>query len=300
MSLHDIAVGLDGSPSSADALRWAVGLADASSATVRVISSWQMPLIASMPSMIGGLPSAAFMANQCSEHLADSLESAGVGADFPSEVREGNPGAVLVTESESADLVVLGRTGSGRRRGLARFAEVVLGSTARHVIHHAKGPVAIVPVKELWVDNPVVVVGVDGSPASHAALTWAIANLPEATEIHALRAIPSYIEGLLALEAGVVDRIIEASTAELAASIAASLAECDPAAAERVHSHVVVENARDALVEPGFDIDLVVVGERGRSGVAGRLLGSVSDHVVRHATCPVIVIPAPQEANNGH
>ena len=36
--------------------------------------------------------------------------------------------------------------------------------------------------------------------ASHAALTWAVENLPEATQIHAVRAIPSYVEGLLALD----------------------------------------------------------------------------------------------------
>lgn len=37
--------------------------------------------------------------------------------------------------------------------------------------------------------------------------------------------------------------------------------------------------------------DLVVVGTRGRSGAGRMLLGSVSDHVVRHATCPVLVVP---------
>jgi nucleotide-binding universal stress UspA family protein len=43
--------------------------------------------------------------------------------------------------------------------------------------------------------------------------------------------------------------------------------------------------------------DLVVVGTRGRSAAGRMLLGSVSDHVVRHAPCPVLVVrPAPGDA----
>jgi nucleotide-binding universal stress UspA family protein len=83
----------------------------------------------------------------------------------------------------------------------------------------------------------------------------------------------------------------------------------DQARAER-ESHLieVVRGARDAGVtaeflvwdgDPGASIaaaaeaehaDLVVVGTRGRSGAERMLLGSVSDHVVRHAECPVLVV----------
>lgn len=48
------------------------------------------------------------------------------------------------------------------------------------------------------------------------------------------------------------------------------------------------------------DADLVVVGTRGRSGAERMLLGSVSDHVVRHATCPVLVVrPSARRADAG-
>lgn len=295
MTLGDIAVGLDGSDVSSDALRWASALADATSAQVRAISTWRMPLVASLPSIVGGQPSEAFMAEQCASRLAAAIEAAELADEIPSEVREGESGSVLAAETEVADLLVVGRTGRGRRHGISRAAEVLLGSTARHVINNARGPVATIPAGSQWVDGPSVVVGIDGSAASHAALAWAVENLPESSTIHALRAIPSYLEGLLALDRGFMDRIEEATRSELDLSVRTALSRFGAAALDRVQTWVVVENARDALIEPGFDIDLVVVGERGRGGIALRLLGSVADHVVRHAPCPVVVVPGPEE-----
>jgi nucleotide-binding universal stress UspA family protein len=83
----------------------------------------------------------------------------------------------------------------------------------------------------------------------------------------------------------------------------------DQARAERERLLVkVVRDARAAGVtaeflvwegDPGDSIaaaaeaeraDLIVVGTRGRSGAGRMLLGSVSDHVVRHAACPVLVV----------
>ena len=92
----------------------------------------------------------------------------------------------------------------------------------------------------------------------------------------------------------------------------------DQARAER-ESHLVkvVRDARDAGVtaefmvwdgDPGDSIaeaaeaeqaDLVVVGTRGRSGAERMFLGSVSDHVVRHATCPVLVVRPSQRHADG-
>ena len=45
--------------------------------------------------------------------------------------------------------------------------------------------------------------------------------------------------------------------------------------------------------------DLVVVGTRGRSGAERMLLGSVSDHVVRHAACPVLVVRPSSRPDDG-
>lgn len=97
-----------------------------------------------------------------------------------------------------------------------------------------------------------------------------------------------------------------------------SHARVDQARSERETLLVnVVRDAREAGVtaeflvwegDPGDSIaaaaeaehaDLVVVGTRGRSGAERMLLGSVSDHVVRHAECPVLVVRPPKRHDDG-
>lgn len=68
---------------------------------------------------------------------------------------------------------------------------------------------------------------------------------------------------------------------------AEGLMEGDP----EVRQHVVNDHAAHAILKAADGAALVVVGSRGHGGVAGRLLGSVSQQVVAHAPCPVMVVP---------
>lgn len=135
----------------------------------------------------------------------------------------------------------------------------------------------------------LIIVGVDGSPSSRAALRWAldIARLTGA----AVRAItvwripvsyahvPDWSDMDLAGAASstLVDTVREVAVAD------------DPS----VETVVLEGAAAPALLEAAETADLLVVGSRGRGGFAGLLLGSVTTYCVHHASCAVVVVPAP-------
>lgn len=131
-----------------------------------------------------------------------------------------------------------------------------------------------------------IVVGVDGSASSHQALRWAArqARLTGA-KLHAV-GIWDYPTGVLVLED--VDWFgITAKTLDEA--LAASL---EPEEADRVQRSVLRGYPARVLLDAAAEADLLVVGSRGRGGMVGLLLGSVSQHVVTHAHCPVVVVRA--------
>jgi nucleotide-binding universal stress UspA family protein len=133
-----------------------------------------------------------------------------------------------------------------------------------------------------------IVVGVDGSPSSMKALRWAIrqAKLTGA-EVEAVIAwsYPSgygwapFSDGAVDLEGDAGKILIEA------------LAEVSGIAPDVVVEPLVVQgHAADVLVRAAEGADLLVVGSRGHGGFAGMLLGSVSQHCVHHASCPVLIL----------
>ena len=130
-----------------------------------------------------------------------------------------------------------------------------------------------------------IVVGVDGSPASQRAVTWAAeqARLTGAT----LRAVsswrwPNYITRIppgvdLAKDTG---RTLDEVLAE-------ALVGFEEVSVTR---HVIEGPPGPALLTQAHDASLLVVGARGRAAFPGMLLGSVAEHCVRHGSCPVVVI----------
>ena len=138
-----------------------------------------------------------------------------------------------------------------------------------------------------------VVVGVDGSAGSAQALDWAVRETrlrggvlhvvvawqhPQsyAGTIWSLGLDPSFDQEIAGAAAGEAARLTREAVADSSVPTTSALIEGHP--------------ARVLLDEVGPD-DLLVVGSRGHGGFVGALIGSVSQHLVAHATCPVVVVP---------
>ena len=137
-------------------------------------------------------------------------------------------------------------------------------------------------------ERGVVVAGVDGSPSSRRALDWALRQA-EATgmkivAVLAWRAPTGYGTG--ALVASGVEWAEEARIA--LESIVGPASAAWPQVP--VEQRVLEGHPAEILLNQAEGADLLVVGSRGHGGFAGALLGSVSNHCVHHATCPVVVI----------
>jgi nucleotide-binding universal stress UspA family protein len=136
----------------------------------------------------------------------------------------------------------------------------------------------------------MIVVGVDGSPSSLEALRWA-ADQAELTgaELHAVTSwhMPTTYGWIPAVAD--FDWAANARTT-LEQAIKGVLEESRSAVVRR---HVVEGPAPRVLLHAAADADLLVVGSRGHGEFAGMLLGSVAQHVVAHAPCPVLVVRTP-------
>ena len=136
----------------------------------------------------------------------------------------------------------------------------------------------------------VVVVGVDGSPESVAALSWA-GRYGAATGAVVWALHIWHYPTAAGLPPGVTP---ESVTDEVKANQKKELLEAigkanlDPAA--HVEPEIEYGHPAQVLIEESKNVDLIVVGHRGRGGFTGMLTGSVSMQVVNHAECPVVVV----------
>lgn len=284
--LQSISVGVDDSTPAADALVWADGLARVTDATLRAIHAWEMPQPPLLGPLFASFPSEETRQRQGSETLARVLSESDLQSGLEPVLRRGRAGHELVDESKNDDLLVVGRTGSGCRR----LAQIVLGSTARHVINNANLAVAVVPPGAEWVDAPTVFVGIDGSASSCEALRWAVENLPKSARIHAVWALSYWSEALMDADMGLFHHAREAALPELERCIAAATGQ-EGSSSDRIRRTVEPGSPRHVFTNAKLEVDIVVVGKHGSSGRATSIVGSVADHVARYAPCAAIVVP---------
>ena len=138
-----IVVGIDGSPESKEALRWALAEAKLRGARLRVVHTWVVPYIAAGPGLdpvldAGMIENAERLAEDLVRGELDEVAAETAGLDIERAVVEGTPAAVLLEAAQGADLLVVGSRGRGG------FAGLLLGSVSQQCAHHAPCPVVIV------------------------------------------------------------------------------------------------------------------------------------------------------------
>jgi nucleotide-binding universal stress UspA family protein len=138
-------------------------------------------------------------------------------------------------------------------------------------------------------EEPQVVVGVDGSAESIAALKWA--GIYAAATGRRVRAVMAwhYPAAVGPGPVGVAPAVVSDEVRRhMAEALDKTVAEA--AVGVEVEKEVGYGHPAQVLVERSADADLLVVGQRGHGAFTGMLVGSVSIHCVTHAHCPVVVV----------
>jgi nucleotide-binding universal stress UspA family protein len=288
-----IIAGIDGSPTSIDALRWAAHEAARRDAELLIVACYPAMAYASPYGAVYRAAAEIEMLEAEARRITDSA-LAEVRAIDPGLVAHAvtpmsSPVAGLIDRAAAGDEIVIGVSGhSGPLDG-------ILGSVANGVVHRAHVPVVVVPHKR---DEPIInriVVGVDGSPESHHALEWAYDEAERSGS--SLTVVHSWLYPYSARVSTTSERhqqmVIDA-THELQDSVDTLGSKLTDGPVD-VQPRLREQSPAEALLAEADNADLIVVGSRGRGGLRSLLLGSVSRTVLQHSKCPVAVIRLPAD-----
>src|SRR5262245_21857360 len=290
MSERPIVVGVDGSESALHATRWAAGEAERRNVPLRLVHASNLVPVRHPRQVSPPAPYQEAVLDQGRHWLteaSDAARHAVPGLAVTTDLHAGVAADVLVTESRTAQLVVLGS------RGLGGFKSLMVGSVAVALSAHGHCPVVVMHAATRDgappVDGPVVV-GVDGSALSDAALAFAF-EAAAARDVP-LVAVHTWLDvnmaGAWAVLPGTIDwDWLQKEEEKLLAERLVVWRDKFPQV--EVRPVVVRERPDAALLEHAAGAQLLVVGSRGRGALTGMGLGSVSQTLMHHAECPVVV-----------
>jgi nucleotide-binding universal stress UspA family protein len=268
---------------------------DGSMAAVRLVAA--LPLTAATRITVVSVSekSVTGPAWQCLTEACEALR--GVPGLVTTDQRHGHPavGILEAIEQHEPDLAVLGS------HGRSAVARLLLGSTSEKVARHSPCPVLLARHRQGRESPKIarILVGLDESDSANAALQW-LAAFPTASSasIRLIAALPDPV-GLSAVpELTMVPSLVsemqaqDAAAAERARTLLVSASELLATAGRQVDAQVVSGHPALCLIEQAESwlADLIVVGSHGMGPIDRFLLGSVSEHVLRHAPCSVLVV----------
>jgi nucleotide-binding universal stress UspA family protein len=198
-------------------------------------------------------------------------------------------GILSVLATQPTDLVVVGS------RGLSGLSHFLLGSVSEHVARHAPCPVLL--ARPLAGDLRDAVLGRDDSECSARAAEWLSKfPLPRACTIHSVTVLPDGPANALS-DRGTPspprgERAEGPQTEDVMTSAFHPHGPAGLPVDRPVETHVAIGEPAPALLKAAeqCQADLIVVGSHGRTGIGRLLLGSVSENVLRHAPCSVLVV----------
>ena len=211
----------------------------------------------------------------------DAVRAAHPGLEVSGAIGTGSPQRGLLAVAKEAAMIVVGA------RGIGGFAGLLMGSVSGQLAEHAACPVAVVrPVHGSAVD---VVVGIDGSPESGRALQLGLAEARRTggtlIALHAYRYVP--VAAAYAPNPG-IDQFSQRELAE--ENLDRALGDVEERNPDvKIERRIEHGSSAAVLVAAADGAAALVVGARGLGGFAGLILGSVSQQVLRHAHCPVLV-----------
>lgn len=272
--MNNIVVGVSGEKTSNAAIEWAMGFASPTHSSVELVhvvdTTWGF-------ASEEFIQTALLAAEEKLRARASLAQAAHPQVAVTSHVLVGSPTDELVAAAAEADLLVIGAHPAGNKSG----------RRPTHIAALATGSVVVVPV-DVETTGRGVVVGVDGSDDSFAAVEFAASIADRWGE--KLTAIYSWVfpeawgltgGPLLPVEPTEDDRLV---LAEAVAGIPENYPDLE------LHSEVVSARPADALYAASVGARLLVVGSRGRRGLARMFLGSVSEELVTERPSVVAVI----------
>jgi nucleotide-binding universal stress UspA family protein len=245
------------------------------------VCEWQPGDQAPQPMYEDGDPDLRFGPERVVGAALDAVRAAHPDLPVSGAIGTGSPQRGLLTVSDEAAVIVVGA------RGIGGFAGLLMGSVSGQVAENAACPVAVVrPAEAEAVD---VVVGIDSSPESARALELGLAAARRTggtlIALHAYRYPP--VAAAYAPNPGYgAEGLRELAEQTLADALGDIEARNPDVKIERRIEH---GSAAGVLVAAAEGAAALVVGARGLGGFTGLIVGSVSQQVLRHARCPVLI-----------
>ncbi|MEU6510293.1 universal stress protein [Streptomyces sp. NPDC046942] len=283
-----VTVGLDGSPESLAAARWAADEAERRKLTLRLLHAW--PMLAPEPTRVPAEVDQNYWAKRLVHTARAELEARHPGLSVVGNLVADDAEHALLQAASESEMIVLGS------RGLEPVASYFLGDISMPVVARAERPVVLVRAEILHEGPPpahtgsvVVALKLHGSCddlLDFAFSTAAARRLP-LRAVHG-HAVPLHAHVPWGVDHNITEQIRHDTHKRLSKALG-PWREKFPHV--EVTDSIALESPAKAVVQAAEGAGLLVVGRRRHHRVPAPRLGPVTHAAIHHARCPVAVVP---------